>query len=247
MAYEQLAQVYDAFMVDAPYDELLDFTCAVFNEYGKNVKNVADLGCGTGTMAIRLAQSKFSVQAVDYSADMLTAAEQQAAEAGAHIQFIHQDLRELAGLRNLDAAVSFFDVVNYVTEPEELSEMFKRVSSSLNDEGIFLFDVHSMHSIENHYAGETFSVIEDELCYVWFCEAGESPGEVYHDLTFFVREDDKYKRFDEYHHQRTYPIDFYESKLLEAGFKKNFWFGGADLKLKNMNEHASKIFILACK
>lgn len=247
MAYEQMAQVYDAFMSDAPYDELLKFTCEIIEQYGNDVKKIADLGCGTGTMAVYLSKQGFAVQAVDYSADMLTAAQQHSANAGQHIQFIHQDLRELEGLQELDAAVSYFDVINYITEPDELRQTFGRIAASLKEDGIFLFDVHSLYSFEHNYAGETFSVIEDDLSYIWFCEAGEEPGEVFHDLTFFVRKGELYERFDEYHHQRTFPVSFYGTLLKEAGFNKIISFGGTDLNNENYNKKTPKIFILACK
>jgi len=247
MAYQQLAHVYDAFMADAPYEQFLDFTMNVFTEFGQDVHRIADLGCGTGKMAVKLAEKGFSVTAIDYSADMLTVAQQHAAELKQVVQFIHQDLRELEGLEGLDAAVSYFDVMNYIVSPVEIQETFKHVEASLKEGGLFLFDVHSVHQIEHHYAGETFSVVEDDMAYIWFCEAGEEPGEVYHDLTFFVQNGSVYERFEECHHQHTYSIDFYKEKLLEAGFKKIIWFGGQALNLENRNQDAPKISILAIK
>jgi len=247
MAYQQLAHVYDAFMADAPYDQFLDFTLDVFTKFGHDIHRVADLGCGTGKMAVKLAEKGLSVTAIDYSADMLTVAQQHATEKKQDIQFILQDLRELEGLEGLDAAVSYFDVMNYIVSPEDVQETFNHVGGSLRDGGLFLFDVHSIHQIEHHYAGETFSVVEEDMAYIWFCEAGEEPGEVHHDLTFFVQNGSVYERFEECHHQRTYSIDFYTGSLLKAGFKKIFWFGGQDLNLQNQNKDAAKISILAIK
>jgi len=246
-AYQQLAYVYDAFMEDAPYTEFLDFTMAVFETYGNQVKKVVDLGCGTGQMAIELAKNGYDVQAVDYSEDMLAAAHHKAEVAKASVQFLHQDLRELAGLQELDAAVSYFDVMNYIVDPADLKTVFQRVATTLKSGGLFLFDVHSLNQLEEQYVGETFSVVTDDMSYIWFCEAGEEPGEVFHDLTFFVRNGSVYERFDEYHHQRTYAVDFYQKLLQDVGFKKIIWFAGASLNAENSDPDAPRIFFLAIK
>ena len=56
MAYEKMGYVYDPFMKDAPYDKWLTFTQEIIKKSGITVQKVADLGCGTGELTIKLAK-----------------------------------------------------------------------------------------------------------------------------------------------------------------------------------------------
>ena len=54
-----------------------------------------DLGCGTGSNAIFLAQHGFDVTAVDYAASAIEKARERAKAAGAPVTFIEDDLTDL--------------------------------------------------------------------------------------------------------------------------------------------------------
>ncbi|MRH43058.1 methyltransferase domain-containing protein [Aquibacillus halophilus] len=218
MSYAKMAQVYDILMEDAPYDQWLEFTKIMFAKYGREIIDIADLGCGTGQITRRLADSGFNVIGVDNSTDMLTYAEQAADREKLSIQWVHQDLRKLDGFNELDAVVSFCDVINYIVDIEEVEVVFKNVNQMLKTNGLFIFDVHSINHVEHDLKGKTFAEIYDDISYVWMCEEGENEGEVFHDLTFFVLDGDHYQRFDERHHQRTYYEDFYKDLLKRQGF-----------------------------
>ncbi|HLR40454.1 MAG TPA: class I SAM-dependent methyltransferase [Virgibacillus sp.] len=245
MAYKQMAYVYDQLMKEAPYDQWLDFTKEAFQQSGNQIKKVADLGCGTGEITTLLAKEGYDMIGIDYSSDMLTYAEQKASAKKLSVQWLHQDLRDLDGLANLDAAISFCDVINYITSEEELAAVFKRVADSLKPGGLFLFDIHSLYHVEQNLTNETFADVTDDISYVWFCSEGEESGEMYHDLTFFTLEGTTYLRFDECHHQRTYIIEVYEQLLREAGFKNPDVYYDFSLKKQNNKEKAERVFFVA--
>src|SRR5699024_9207715 len=200
MAYGQIGHVYDPLMKDAPYDKWLTFTQEMIKASGKNIRTIADLGCGTGELTTRLAKEGYQLLGVDYSIDMLTYADQKSRHEHLDIQWIHQDLRELEGLENLDAVVSYCDVVNYITSETDLKNVFTRIAQSLKDGGLFMFDIHSLHYVINDLVNNSFTEVTDDMAYIWDCIAGDQPGEMYHELTFFISEDEKYDRIDEFHH-----------------------------------------------
>lgn len=247
MAYQKMAFVYDRLMEDAPYDEWLTFTTKIFEQSGIEIQNVADLGCGTGEVTIRLAQAGYETLGIDYSGDMLTYAEQKSSASNLNVQWIHQDLRELTGLHNLDAAVSYCDVINYITSAEELREVFKRVADTLKTGGLFIFDVHSLEHVAKHLVNQTFTEVSEDVSYIWYCYEGDATGEMHHELTFFTLEDGKYNRLDEFHHQRTYSTKFYEQLLIESGFEKPTLYSDFSLKLNNIDEESERIFFVAKK
>ncbi|ALX50550.1 class I SAM-dependent DNA methyltransferase [Lentibacillus amyloliquefaciens] len=218
MAYKQMADYYDFLMRDAPYDKWHDYTEKMIRETGKSVDTIIDLGCGTGQITTKLAQSGYQMIGVDYSSDMLSFAEQRAGKEKLPIQWLQQDLLTLSGIENQDMAISYCDVLNYITEEDDLRKVFNNIAAALKPGGLFIFDVHSLYHVRHNLMNETFAEVYDDISYIWFCFEGERDGEMYHDLTFFASKGDKYSRFDELHHQRTYPIEFYERLLNENGF-----------------------------
>ncbi|WP_269412142.1 class I SAM-dependent DNA methyltransferase [Lentibacillus daqui] len=247
MEYQQLANVYDRLMDDAPYDDWLGFTVGIFQQSDKPIHHVADLGCGTGRITTGLAQMGYQMIGVDYSETMLSVAQQHASDMGVPVQWIHQDLRELQGLSELDAVVSYCDVMNYITTEEELMTVFSHVKNMLADGGIFIFDVHSLYHLDNNLAGETFAMVDDDLAYIWFCSPGEVSGEVFHDLTFFVQQGKTYTRFEEYHHQQTFPIKIYQKLLQASGFNIRHLYGDFSPKPESLKDNTERIFFVAEK
>lgn len=219
MSYGRFAEVYDTLMKDVPYEEWVNFTLNCISQYKSNVKSILDLGAGTGEITIKLSQNGYQVSGVDLSEEMLSIAEQKSSEHKQSIQWLKQDITELEVPHQYDVITSYCDVLNYITEPKDVKNVFQGVYKALEPGGIFLFDVHSLGYIEYVLKDQTFGVVYDEVSYIWFCEGGDSPYTVHHDLTFFVKERQKYERFDEYHTQRTFPVDTYLEWLQEQGFK----------------------------
>ncbi|MFC3039122.1 class I SAM-dependent DNA methyltransferase [Virgibacillus xinjiangensis] len=247
MAYQQMAYLYDRLMEHAPYDQWLDFTEKVFRLSEKEINKVADLGCGTGEITMRLAGKGYDMTGVDYSEDMLTYAEHKTSRSNP-IHWVCQDLRDLEGHGDYDAAVSYCDVINYITDPQDLREAFGNIAAMLADGGLFLFDVHSLSYVENVLVDNTFADVMEDASYIWFCSEGDHPGEMHHDLTFFAAADgSNYERFDEYHHQRTFSIEFFKKLLADSGFENIKVQGDFLEKYGNDLEEADRIFFIAEK
>ncbi|MFD1038546.1 class I SAM-dependent DNA methyltransferase [Virgibacillus byunsanensis] len=247
MAYQQMAYLYDQLMMEAPYNKWLEFTEEMIRQTGKKVSKIADLGCGTGQITTRLAAKGYQMTGVDYSIDMLSYAEQRSSDQSLSVQWIHQDLRELEGIKDVDLAVSYCDVMNYITTEKELNVVFEKVSDILNPGGLFIFDVHSMYHVENNFVNHTFGDVSEDISYIWFCLEGDIPGEMYHDLTFFVKDGNQYNRFDEYHHQQTFPIEKYQELLIQSGFEISNISADFSMEKQNLSKHAERIFIVAEK
>ncbi|MGI8316077.1 class I SAM-dependent DNA methyltransferase [Halobacillus mangrovi] len=217
MSYHQMAQVYDRLMADAPYDDWVKFTKNMIKEFHPHVKAVLDAGCGTGEITHRLHGGEFVLTGVDLSEEMLAMAQQKNPRSG--IQWLHQDMTQLEGINHYDCVISYCDVLNYLTDEISVRNAFTSIYDALNSKGLFLFDVHSIDHIHEDLYGSTFAEVYDELSYVWFCDPGETDNSVVHDLTFFLKDGDKYTRFDERHNQKGYPINDLQHWLEEAGFK----------------------------
>ncbi|RFA36351.1 SAM-dependent methyltransferase [Virgibacillus dokdonensis] len=246
MVYERMADSYDLFMENAPYDKWLQWTEQLLK--GREVQCIADVGCGTGEITRRLAQVYPHVVGVDYAVDMLSKAERKCRDTGTSIQWVCQDVRSLNGITGLDAVVSFCDVINYITTEQELALTFQNIYDALSEKGVFLFDVHALSFVMENYINETFADVTEEASYIWFCLAGEHIGEMYHELTFFSKnEKGTYSRFDEVHHQRTFSVDFYKKLLQQKGFQNIKVYGDFSVKANSVDENTARIFFFAEK
>ena len=69
------------------------------------------------------------------------------------------------------------------------------------------------------YPNGPFTYEDEQVAYIWHTEQGEEEHSIYHDITFFVRDDSGYyERFEESHYQQTYPIETYVKLLETIGF-----------------------------
>ncbi|WP_430785139.1 class I SAM-dependent DNA methyltransferase [Virgibacillus flavescens] len=248
MAYQEMARFYDKLMDTAPYTQWAEMTEEILKNSSIPVKSIVDLGCGTGQLTTRLANSGYQMIGIDFSSEMLSYAQQRASEKKQTIQWINQDIRETEGIAEMDAVISYCDVMNYITSEEELNLVFANVESMLKNNGLFIFDVHSLYHVENNLVNQTFATVEDDMSSIWFCSEGESKGEMYHDLTFFISgEQETYKRYDEYHHQKTFSIEFYKKLLEQNGLQIRNIYGDFSMNEENLDEKAERIFFITEK
>ncbi|WP_053364160.1 class I SAM-dependent methyltransferase [Bacillus sp. FJAT-27251] len=221
MSYREFAYLYDTLMEDVPYERWVDWVISLHSRYGRGEKKLLDLACGTGELSVRLSHAGFNVTGVDLSEDMLAVAQAKAGEAAMDIPFFHQDMTQLDSLGEYDVIGIFCDSLNYLPRSEDVAKAFAGVNGHLKKEGLFLFDVHSIHKMDDVFAGSPFTYIDEEVSYIWNCFPGEHPHSVEHELTFFVLDDEtgQYDRVDESHFQRTFEISEYKKMLEEAGFE----------------------------
>ncbi|MGV2875090.1 class I SAM-dependent methyltransferase [Macrococcus capreoli] len=208
MAYGQFASIYDQFMYDQPYDKWLE----VIAPYLKG--NLLDLATGTGTFVEKIPQS-VKVTGVDLSEEMLAIA----ASKRNDVTFIAQNMMELELNQTFQTITCLCDSLNYLPERNDVITTFQRVAEHLDDDGVFIFDVHSTAKFETYFENQTYSDELEDMLYVWHAIQGEAPYSVYHDLTFFIETQGLYARFDEQHYQRTFAIDEYNAMLNQAGLE----------------------------
>ncbi|MEG2672186.1 MAG: class I SAM-dependent methyltransferase [Ruthenibacterium sp.] len=167
MAYEEFADVYDLFNEDADYDALFDYLHARLLENDIQDGIVADLGCGTGELTLRLAQAGYDMIGVDLSADMLSVLREKADEADLHdILLLNQDLTQLDLYGTIRAIVSTFDTFNHIA-PAQLEKAVCRASLFLEMGGVFLFDMNTPYKHEEILANQTFELEADDALCVW--------------------------------------------------------------------------------
>lgn len=221
MSYGEFAYIYDDLMRDVDYNQWIAF----FKKKAARLKKsqplrVLDIGCGTGEIAIQLAKEGYEVVGVDLSEDMLAVANNKAIEAGVSVEFYQQDMVEISGFAPFDIVLIFCDSLNYLQTEEDVQRTLQNVYELVLPDGIFLFDVHSVHKMDLIFLDGPFVSSDENVSFIWNCFAGAHRHSVEHELSFFVKNEhnDDYARFDEFHEQRTFPIETYRTWLEEIGF-----------------------------
>lgn len=219
-AYGSFAAVYDLFMDNVPYEEWSRNIVEILKEYGIDDGLVLDLGCGTGNMTELLAEAGYDMIGVDYSEEMLELAAAKREKSGHDILYLLQDMREFELYGTVKAAVSVCDSMNYITEEEDLLQVFRLVNNYLDPGGIFLFDMNTVYKYENLLADNTIAESREEGSFIWenYYDPEEEINE--YDLTLYIRdEEDRYRRFEETHYQRAYPVELVLKLVRESGME----------------------------
>ena len=80
-SYSILARHYDSLMADVDYASYADFYERIIEKYAPSLpKRLIDLGCGTGSISVLLAEKGYEVTGVDISCEMLSAALKKASD-----------------------------------------------------------------------------------------------------------------------------------------------------------------------
>ena len=219
-AYTGFAEVYDLFMDQVPYEKWSRRITEILKEYGIPDGLVLDLGCGTGSMTELLAGAGYDMIGVDASEEMLELAYEKRAESGHDILYLLQDMREFELYGTVRAIVSVCDSLNYITEEEDLLQVFRLVWNYLDPDGVFFFDMNTIYKYSKMLGETTIAENREEGSFIWenYYDPEEQLNQ--YDLTLYVQdEDDRYVRFEETHIQKAYALDRVLELLEKAGLK----------------------------
>lgn len=217
--YTKFAYVYDEMMRNVDYARWADYIDRLFAFYNFRPKRVLDIACGTGSATILLAEKGYMMSGIDIALEMLLRAREKAKKRGLHINLWQQDMRQLTVARPFDAVICLYDSINYMTTEGEMKDVFVRVSSALIPQGMFIFDVTTEYNILRHFHRQTFAENHDSFSYIWKNVYLHGENICRTVLTFFLKDDDHYQRYEELHIQKIYSVDQIKELLEQTGYK----------------------------
>ena len=244
-AYTNFAAVYDTFMDNIPYEEWGDYLKELLKKNQVEEGLVLDLGCGTGTMTEILAEAGYDMIGVDTSEDMLEIAMEKKEKSGHDILYLLQDMREFELYGTVKAVVSICDSVNYITEEEELLEVFRLVNNYLDPKGIFIFDFNTEYKYREILGDSTIAENREECSFIWENYYYEEERINEYELSLFIREEDSdlYRKYEETHFQKAYDLPVIQRLIEESGLE---YIAAYDAFSHNApTEESERIYIIA--
>jgi 2-polyprenyl-3-methyl-5-hydroxy-6-metoxy-1,4-benzoquinol methylase len=109
-----------------------------------------------------LAKAGYDMIGIDNAEDMLDIAMDKKAESELDILYLLQDMREFELYGTVRAVVSICDSINYITEEEDLLEVFRLANNYLDPKGIFVFDFNTVYKYRAVLGNQTIAEDREE-------------------------------------------------------------------------------------
>jgi hypothetical protein len=110
--------------------------------------------------------------------------------------------------------------MNYITDYDDLVQVFRLVNNYLDPDGVFIFDLNTPYKYREILGEQTIAENRDEGSFIWENYFDEETQINEYDLTLFIREEDgRYQKFEETHYQRAYELEEVRRAIEEAGME----------------------------
>ena len=243
-AYHALAASYDRLTNDVDYRKTVSFYKQIMEREGVHPRRAVDLACGTGSVAMLLAQEGLQVTAVDLSAEMLSVAQQKSVSLDHPPMFVCQPLQELYLPRGVDLAVCALDSLDYIINPADCERAIQRIYKALNPGGIFIFDVNTPEKLRA-MDGQVFLDEDDDVYCIWRGSFDEDANICSYGMDLFQRQGSVWHRSFEEHQEYAYSQAQLTQYLRNAGFNRIRVYG--DCRFERPAEGEQRIYFSARK
>ncbi len=221
------------------YDEIFPFSPAQHAFVLHHLRNpveadVLEIGCGTGSLIIELAQVCRSAAGIDIDAQMAAAAQTKQLRRDRKAHILAADMRTISACfpaASFDLILSFGNTLVHLSSPAEMLKVLVSAAGLLRDGGCLLLQIinydrildngiRSLPTIENER-------IRFERNYSLIGGSGGDTGRI----EFTARLTDKTEKKTGVQQVMLYPLRKaeLESLLVEAGFSRLRWYGGFDM------------------
>ena len=193
-----------------------DMLISTLKASGLTHGRVTDLGCGSGILARKLLDQGYAVEGIDQSVAMLALAQSRAPEA----VFRRETLFECEIPPSI-AVCAIGECFNYLFDRNNddavLDRVLHRVYQSLEEGGIFLFDIATPDRIvkapsKNFFQTQNWTTLVEN-------RDSETPLMMTRKISSFIKDGEYYERVDETHHLRLIDPDTLAHRINILGFE----------------------------
>jgi SAM-dependent methyltransferase len=241
--FARLARHYDALMANVPYGLWAEYVMSLAVLSGRPITpgcKLLDLATGTGSVALQFAQRGCEITGIDLSAPMIRQARRKAKADRVSARFLCHDLASFSLPPEFDHAVCLYDSLNYIAEPGRLKQAFANIRGALKDDGLFVFDVNTVHALEAELFTQE-SRADAEVTYRWKSKYNRAARISTIKMDFEVTATGE--RFSIVHRQRGYTDAEFRSYLFHSGFNEVVSYDG--YRLTPPGPQSDRVFYVA--
>jgi 2-polyprenyl-3-methyl-5-hydroxy-6-metoxy-1,4-benzoquinol methylase len=206
MEYDLLATFYDSFIDEVVYQEYLDLV----NKYTSR-GSLLDIGCGTGNLSIEFAKLGYDVVATDLSEEMLNIVDYRAKQEEVDIDIEIYDLLDPIDYE-FDVVIASMDVLNHLSDLEDVEFGFTNIYNSISDNGVFIFDILSVEFID---AFDGYVEDDEDYHFHWESHKGNEEHSIVHTITLNLEDRSEEVKI----YEQTHETEEYERIIKKVGFK----------------------------
>lgn len=237
--YSKLAEIYDNLMDHVDYKKWSNYVKSFFNKADRNIQNILDLSCGTGSLLEYYCKMKYKCIGCDYSLSMIREAKNKDRLKG--MPFFNGDAVNIALIdESVDVILFLYDSINYILNEDDLFRLFKDSKRVLRKGGLFIFDIITESLCLKYYKNFYDSEIWGNQGYYRYSYYNEEKKSQINEFSILLNG----KLYNEKHKQKIYPIKKIIGYLDTIDFKlcsltDNF-------SLREGNEYSERIHFV-CK
>ena len=192
--FDRIAEYYDALHEDVDYAAECTLLETVFRRFlHRRPASVLDVGCGTGSHALILADRGYSVTGIDASAAMLRVAREKAHDR-TNPAFVRADMRRFDLGRTFDAIVCMDGAFTHLLTSRDLLAHLRTVRRHLNPGGVYVFEFAQALKRETEGPGWIHREGPREILWLYDLAFDERRGLVTAKTRFFAFEGDRVRR-----------------------------------------------------
>ncbi|MGN0515814.1 class I SAM-dependent DNA methyltransferase [Eubacterium sp.] len=216
-SYCEFSAVYDELTQNVDYPKRFEYINHFLIENNITNGTVLDLACGTGSMSIELIKNGFDVIGIDLSENMLEIASNRLLEYGESFSLLKGNMTDFSLDKSVKVCICSLDSINHLNDINDVEKTFCNVYNSLDENGVFIFDVNTIYKHNEILANNTFVFDEEDFYLVWDNEfVNDKVVRILLDM--FVWNGKAYDRFSESFEETAYSIDEILEALCRAGF-----------------------------
>ena len=152
--FSNYARYYNLFYQDKNYQNEVDYVDLLLQKHASfSIKNILDLGCGTGKHDFLFSKKGYQVTGIDFAQEMIEIANQTKKNLpNFNAEFQLGDIRNIRLNRLFDGVVSLFHVASYQSSNTDINEFFQTAKTHLKKNGC-RDPTSSQFSLNNYLLG----------------------------------------------------------------------------------------------
>ncbi len=224
--FTKIAPYYDRIMSFVNYRSWVSYIERIIMMYNIREKIITDIACGTGVCLELWLKKGYRVIGVDASESMLAVCKKRFEEElmrNGMVKIIQADLRNFLLEEKVPVITCLYDSLNYLLNADELLSCFKSVYANLKPDGIFIFDMNTIHALKDEWGNQTFERHDGPIHSIWDNSFDPRTHISTLKLTVNVFEDHGTFSFCEIHQEKAYSLDEIRTLALSSGFEVNLY------------------------